>query len=319
MLKKYVFLFIFLPVSVLLALTGCGKQSRDAVTIGVLPIIDNLPFWVAEEKGYLKEAGLTVKFVSFPSAVERDSAFTAGQIDLAVGDLIAVAQMRHGGTKVKAMAVCQGVKPEEGRFAILAAPGSGITGAKQLKNVPVACSLKTINEYVLDRLLGRAGLAPEEIKKVAMPKIPLRMQALLSGKVKAAVLPDPFAALAEAKGARLIIDDTKENISQTVIIVREDTVAESLDGLKRLMAAYNRAVNDIRRNPGGWSTLLKEKARVPEEVLPGGPHGMQVVFSPAALPDPADVKAVTAWLMEKGILREAMDYKDLVDERVLGS
>lgn len=316
MVRKRVFLFLLLLV-LLLAPAGCSKQSKATLTVGVLPITDNLPFWVAEEKGYLREAGLEVTFIPFPSAVERDSAFTAGQIDLAVGDLIAVAQMRQGGTKVKAVAVCQGVRPEEGRFAVLSAPGSEITKVEQLKNVPVACSLKTINEYVLDKLLAGAGFAPEEIKKVAMPKIPLRMQALLTGKVEAAVLPDPLAALAEVKGAQLIIDDTQQNISQTVIIVREEAITRNLEGLKRLMAAYNRAVRDIQGNPGGWGALLKEKAGVPEEVLPGGPHGMKVVFSPAAVPDPPGVQAVVDWLIEKRVLSKTMTYEEIVDKRVL--
>ncbi|MEW6173704.1 MAG: MetQ/NlpA family ABC transporter substrate-binding protein [Bacillota bacterium] len=307
------FAFLFL----LLFAAGCGKQNKP-ITIGVLPITDNLPFWVAEQKGYLKEAGIDVKFVSFPSAMERDTAFTAGQIDVGVGDLLAVAQMWQGGTKVKAIAVCQGVRPEEGRFAILSAPRSDIVKVEQLKNVPVACSLKTINEYVLDRLLTGAGLKPEEIKTVVIPKIPVRMEALLNGSVKAAVLPDPLAALAESQGAHLVIDDTKQNITQTVIIVREDTITENLNGLKRLMSAYNRAVTEIQKNPEAWSNLLKEKARVPEPVLPGGRYGMKVIFSPAEIPRPDDVQAVIDWLKEKKVLEKPVTYSDLVDKQVVG-
>lgn len=318
MRRKSIILLGLALALLVLAAAGCGRQPEVPLTIGVLPITDNLPFWVAEEKGYFEEAGLKVRFVSFPSAVERDTAFTAGQIDLAVGDLVAVAQMRHGGTKVKAVAVCQGVRPEEGRFAVLAAPGSKITTVEQLKNVPVACSLKTITEYVLDRLLKDAGFKEEEIVKLAMPKIPLRVQALLSGKAKAAILPDPLAALAEMKGARVIIDDTRENLSQTVIIVREETVARNAGGLKRLMAAYDRAVADIRKDPEAWGALLKEKARVPEEVLQSKNHGMKVLFSPAVLLAPADVQAVVGWLLEKGILTEPLRYDDLVEKRVLG-
>ena len=315
--SKRLVLCVLLLFVVALLITGCGGRPVP-LTVGVLPITDNLPFWVAEQKGYFKEAGVEVKFVSFPSAMERDSAFTAGQIDIGVGDLLAVAQMRQGNTKVKAVAVCQGARPEEGRFAILSAPGSGITVVEQLKNVPVACSLKTINEYVLDRLLTGAGFKPDEIKKVVIPKIPVRMEALLNNKVKAAILPDPHAALAEAKGAHLILDDTKENISQTVIIAREETVNKNLAGLKRLMKAYNRAVVDIQKNPEAWGNLLKEKARVPEPVLPGGRHGMKIVFSQAVVPAASDVQAVIDWLKEKGILGENISYSNLVDKRVVG-
>ncbi|RJX18140.1 MAG: myristoyl transferase [Ammonifex sp.] len=306
------FLCLFVACAV-----GCGKQQAP-LTIGVLPITDNLPFWIAEEKGYLNEEGVEVNFVTFPSAMERDSAFTAGQIDVGVGDLLAVAQMRQGGTEVKAIAVCQGVKPEEGRFAVLSAPGSGITEVEHLKNVPVACSLKTINEFVLDRLLVGAGFKPDEIRKVVIAKIPVRLEALLNGSIKAAVLPDPFAALAEANGAHLIVDDTTENISQTVVIARDDTVTGNLEALKRLMKAYDRAVADIQADPEAWGSLLKEKARVPDPVLPGGKHGLKVTFSRAVIPAREDVKTVVDWLKDKSILKENLDYGDLVEERVIG-
>ena len=53
-----------------------------------------------------------------------------------------------------------------------------------------------------------AGLTPEEIKKIAVPKIADRTALLESGELKAAVMPDPLASLLMQKGAVLVIDDT---------------------------------------------------------------------------------------------------------------
>ncbi|RDV84882.1 ABC transporter substrate-binding protein [Ammonifex thiophilus] len=308
--------FPLLLLSLLLVFPGCG-QKKEPLTIGALPIIDNLPFWVAEEKGYFKEAGLEVRFISFPSAVERDSAFTAGKIDLAVGDLLAVAQMRQGGTKVKAIAVAQGRQPGEARFALLSAPNSHLTSVAELRNVPVACSLKTINEYLVDQMLKDAGIPPQEIKKVSIPKIPVRLEALLNGTVKAALLPEPFASLAEAKGAHLLADSSQKNLAQTVIIVREEVLDRHLPELKRLLEAYNRAVADIQQNPQAFNRILEEKAQVPKEVLPGEKHGIKLVFSPATLPTQGEVEAVLDWLKTQGLLAQPLTYSDLVDQRVL--
>ncbi|MGO0123136.1 ABC transporter substrate-binding protein [Desulfothermobacter acidiphilus] len=303
-------------LSLLLLFSGCG-QKKEPLTIGTLPIIDNLPFWVAEEKGYFKEAGLEVKFISFPSAVERDSAFAAGKIDLAVGDLLAVAQMRQGGIKVKAIAVAQGRQPGEARFALLSAPNSRLTSAAKLRNVPVACSLKTINEYLVDQMLGDAGIPPQEIKKVSIPKIPVRLEALLNGTVEAALLPEPFASLAEAKGAHLLADSSQRNLAQTVIIVREEVINQRLPELKRLLEAYDRAVADIQQHPQAFNRILEEKAQVPKEVLPGEKHGIKLVFSPATLPSPGELEAVLSWLKSRNLLTQPLTYFDLVDRRVL--
>lgn len=296
---------------------GCSEKPAK-VRLGMLPIIDNLPFWLAADKGYFKAEGVEVEFVSFPSAVERDSALAGGKIDGALGDLLAVALLNQGGTQVRAVAVGQGVKPEEGRFAILSAPASGITSIDQLRNVEIALSPNSIIEYVTDRLLQKGGLKPEEIKKTVIPKIPLRLEALLQGTVKAATLPDPFAAMAEVKGAHLVVDDTREDLSQTVILFRKETLDKNLVGVQRVMKAYSRAVSDLQKNPAAYNDLLVEKAGVPKDLLTARNHGMKVVFSQPVLPAPAGVEDVIKWMVERKILSQKLNYDQLVDKRVLG-
>ncbi|MDI6709427.1 MAG: MetQ/NlpA family ABC transporter substrate-binding protein [Thermoanaerobacterales bacterium] len=316
-----------LTLALVFTITGCNSKPASPpektpktppLRLGMLPIQDNLPFWVAERKGYFADEGLQVELIGFPSAMERDSALAAGQIDGALGDILAVAQLNNGGTKVRIVSVGQGATAEEGRFAILASPKSSISSVDQLKNVPIGCSLKTINEYVVDQLLTGAGLKPEEIKKNQMPKIPLRLEALLNGTLQAAVLPDPIAALAEVKGARLILDDTRENITQTVIYFREPVLEQNLEGVQRLMRAYARAVEDIQAGPSAFNDLLAEKARVPQEVLSSSAHGMQVLFSPPQLPTEDQVRRVLDWMSANGLLDRPLGYQDLVDGRVLG-
>ncbi|MFZ5899412.1 MAG: ABC transporter substrate-binding protein [Bacillota bacterium] len=316
--KLPVLLILIALLAVSLLASGCAQEKEKPLRLGMLPITDNLPFWVAESKGYFADAGVEVELVNFPSALERDTALQAGQIDGALGDIIAVAQLNAGGSPVKIVSIGQGVTAVEGRFAILASPKSDITEPSQLKNVPVACSLKTIMEYVVDELLTSAGLAPEEIKKIQIAKIPQRLDALLNGTVQAAVLPDPIAALAEVKGARVIIDDTAgDNITQTVIFFRQDTLDHNAKAVKKLMQAYARAVQDIQASPRTYDALLAEKARVPAPVLESSDHGMKVLFSPPQVPTEEQISRVVEWMTSRGILTKPMSYNDLVEKRVL--
>jgi NitT/TauT family transport system substrate-binding protein len=316
---------ILLIAGLLLLLGGCGGNNPPSsgektapIKLGMMPITDNLPFWVAEEKGYFAEEGLAVQLVPFPSALERDSAFVAGQIDAGVGDLLAVAAMCNGGTEVRAVAVAQGAVPGENRFGILAAPGSGITAPEQLKNVPIALSLNTINEYITDSLLTAQGLQPEEIDNTNMVKLPIRLDALLNGQVKAATLPDPFATLAEIKGAQLVVDNTENTIAQTVVIVRQETLDSNLVGMQKLMRAYARAVEDLQSDPLQYETLLSEKARVPQDVLASHEHPLALHFSTPRLPDKDGLEKTVTWMKDHDLLQKDLNYDDLVDGRVIG-
>src|SRR3972149_6088269 len=82
----------FMIVSVLLALllAACGAAKPEPVTlrIGVLPILDALPMYVAEAEGYYAEQGVEVEFVPVASAAERDQLMQAGQTDGMINDLV---------------------------------------------------------------------------------------------------------------------------------------------------------------------------------------------------------------------------------------
>lgn len=313
-----------LIILALAALTAaCGQKppaSRVEATkirLGMLPIIDNLPFWVAQERGYFQAAGLDVELIPFSSAVERDSAFTARKIDGAIGDLLAVAALNDAGIPLRAVSVGMGAKPGESRFAVLSTPGSPIRTPEQLKNVEIAVSLNSIIEYTTDRLLQHQGLKPGEIKKISVPKMPVRLEGLLNGRVQAATLPDPLATLAVIKGAHIVADTLNDNVAQTVIIVHRELLDKNLPAVKSLMNAYARAVADIQANPGGFNNILAENANVPAEVLASKEHRLPVNFSPPQLPARKDVLDVLAWMKERNLLKKQLKYEDLVDERVL--
>lgn len=306
--SNYLVYFISAILIMVLA-TGCAKTKEDTVRIGMLPIVDSLPFYVASDKGYFKAEGINVQITGFDSAMERDSAMQAGEIDGTLGDVLAVAALNNSGTAVKIVSLGLGETGQEGRFAILSSPGSGITGPEQLKNVPVAVSTNSIIEYVTDNMLLEKGLNPADIKKEAIPKIPVRFNMLLENKIKAACLPDPLAALAQSKGAILVTDDTASNLSQTVIYFRNDFLDRNAGAVTKFLRAYGRAAADINNKPDQFRPLLVEKARVPREAL--AVFKMDHYPNPQ-LPDQRHVEKVLSWMLDKELLDKELKYEDLV-------
>ncbi|ACV63097.1 NLPA lipoprotein [Desulfofarcimen acetoxidans DSM 771] len=309
--------FRLLSMAVLfsLLLVGCSQQQKVdkeehvKIKLGILPIVDSLPLIVAGEKGYFKQAGVDVELVSFPSAVERDSALQAKAIDGSLGDLLAAASLYNGGFPVQVVSLSLGETGKEGRFAILSAPKSGISNVNQLKGVEVSVSKNSIIEYVTDSLLLEKGFQPEEIKKSIIPKIPVRYQALMEGQIKAACLPDPMAALAQSKGAKLIIDDTETNLSQTVIFFNRETLQNNGAAVKKFLAGYALAAQEINNNPESYRAMLVDKAKVPKEAL--GVYAMEHFPAPQ-LPEKKDVEQVLQWMLQKKLLKEKITYQNLV-------
>lgn len=293
----------------LLAATGCSGNKEEKMKIGLLPIVESLPFYVALDKGYFKDEGINVELVIFESALERDSAVGAAEVDGVLGDILAVASLNNSGIPVKITSLALGESGKEGRFAILSSPASSITSPDQLKNVPVSISANSIIEYVTDNLLSESGLKPDEIKKEAIPKIPVRFNMLLENKIQAACLPDPQAALAESKGAKLVIDDTSSNLSQTVIYFRDQYLDKNSKSVVKFFNAYARAAKDINDNPAAYTDLLIEKARVPKEAL--GIFTMDHYPAPQ-LPEREQIDRVVKWMLAKDLIKTDYTYEDLI-------
>ena len=81
-----------------LILSACGSPAKPAtLKIAVLPIIDTLPMYVAQQEGLFAKHGVNVEFVPVASAPERDQLLAAGQADGTVNETIGryALQQRH--------------------------------------------------------------------------------------------------------------------------------------------------------------------------------------------------------------------------------
>lgn len=275
-----------------------------------------MPFYVAEkDKLYTKE-GVQVELVSFASAMERDAALQAGQIDGQVADLLAVALLKKIGADVKIASIGLGATPKEGRFAILSSPKSGITDLAGLKGGTLGISQNSIIDYVSDQMLLDKGVQLDSVKKVSIPKMPVRLDMLLSDQINAACLPDPLASLAQAKGAHLLIDDTYKNISQTVFLFRTESIKANSEGIKAVLRAYGTAGQALTNNPDQYRDLFLEKAQIPQELKDSY---QTPTFSKLQLPTEEEVQSVMKWMVEKNLIPQAYNYQELVDPNLLPS
>ncbi|MFZ5817966.1 MAG: MetQ/NlpA family ABC transporter substrate-binding protein [Bacillota bacterium] len=299
---------------------GAAEQSGPPVTlkIGQLPVIDGLPFWVAEKQDYYKKQGINVELITFKSALERDAALEGGQIDGSLTDIIGAVTLFAKGTKLQITSLALGATKEEGPFAILAAPNSGITSAEQLKGVEIGISTNSVIHYVTDKLLLENGLKQEEIKVTNIPQIPVRFEALLSGQIKAATLPEPLLSLAVMKGAKVILSDTqaKQNYSHSVIVFTDKAIQEKGAAIRKFFGAYNAAVFDIQQRPTDFKELLAEQAKLPAEIK----DSYKVTpFSMAQAPVKGELEAVVQWLLDKKIISSKVEYEQIVNKALFNS
>ncbi len=307
---------LILSLLTLLFLAACqSSQEPTTLKMAVLPIMDALPMYVAQEQGYFADENVTVEFVPVTSAPDRDQLIKAGQADGMINEVVSTMFYNEEATEVVIVRFARRAMPDYPHFYILASAQSGITSLEELKGQEIGISEGTVIEYTTDRLLERSGFAPDEINTVAVPRIPDRLALLGSGELPAANMPDPLAALVVQQGGRIIIDDSSyPEYGHSVIAFRKEVVDAHPEAIRGFLRAIETAVTAINSDKSQWTTLLSDQKLVPPPLL----ETYTIPdFPTASVPSPAQWDDALVWAKSKGYVSGDVAYEDSVDASFL--
>lgn len=298
--------------------TACaGQPAPDStpVRIAILPIVEGLPLYAAQDGGFFEKQGIKVEFVSAGSAAERDQLIAAGQADGMINDLLAVVLFNRQSIQLQVTGFAHVSAPGSPLYIIVASPQSGIKTVQELAGVEIGISQGSIIDYVTNRILAGEGMKSDQIKTVAVPKIPDRMSLLLAGQLKAATLPQPFATIALQQGAVAIIDDTRNlELGNSVISFRKKFLDEHPQVVNGFMKALGQAAEAINANPEKYRPLLSKNKVVPDTILATYP--LPKFYSPS-LPTQKQFDDVVAFALERKLIDTPVKYSDSINASLI--
>jgi len=324
-MKHYPLIAILLVLSLLAACAPAAVPTQPAATqapaepvtirLALLRILETLPVYVAEKEGLFEAQGVQVEIIPAASAAERDQIVAAGQADGMINEVVSTLLYNKDNIEVQIVRFARTATATSPQYFIVASKQSGFTTPNDLKGVDIGMSQGTVIEYITDRLLQAEGLAPEEIKSIAVPKMDVRMNLLASGELKAATMPDPFASLALQQGAVLITDDSKHpEFGYSTWSFRKPFIDQNPVAVKAFLAAVEEAAKRINADPAKYQDLLTEQSLIPVPLV--GTYKIPEIPS-ASVPSQAQWDDVLAWMKGKGLLDKDVSYSDSVTSSYL--
>jgi NitT/TauT family transport system substrate-binding protein len=227
--------------------------AATAIRMGTQPWIGYGPWWIAAEKGFFEAEGLDVTFIDFVTDSEVNAAFAANQMDVAN-----IAS--HTAMKLFANGVdLQVVLLEDASYAadaILA--GAGITTIGDLAGKSVAYEEGATSDLLLHAALQANEMSLEEINPVPMPASDAGA-ALIAGQVDAAVTYEPYisAALAQEPALTVLYSGADNpGLISDVLAVNAPFGEANEEAMRRLMTAWNLAVDYLRANPDEGRAII---------------------------------------------------------------
>jgi NitT/TauT family transport system substrate-binding protein len=312
-----------------MALAGCGSlnpsstigptpasgMETETLRMALLPIMDVLPFHVAQQNGYFDQVDVQVELVPVKSGQERDTLMQTGQVDGMLTDLISPIIFNQDEAQVKAVRTARRVYPDSPLFRLLAKPGSTVQSATDMAGVKIGIAENTVIEYITDRMMENAGVPPNQIIGQEVSAIPVRFELLINGQIPAATLPDPLASGAIAAGAVPVVDDTSvPELSQSILAFSTSTLDAQPDAVRRFLQAWEMAVAELNARPDDYRDLLIQVGRVPESIQGTFP---MPPFPEASVPSPEQMADVVAWALDKGVAQKDVPYERMVDDSFL--
>jgi NitT/TauT family transport system substrate-binding protein len=196
----------------LLALTATGAARADEllkVRVGVLRLSSSAPVFIAQDKGYFKDAGLDVDLKFFDAAQPIAVATASGDVDFGITAFTAGLYNLAGKGVLKVIGGMSREKagfPLIGYFASNNAYAAGLRTPKDLAGKRIAVTqVGSSFHYSLGLLADKYGFKLSDVKVLPLQSLSNAAAALKGETVDAALLPVSTARkLMDDNGAKLL-------------------------------------------------------------------------------------------------------------------
>jgi len=234
--------------------TNFGAPEKTTLNVGVVPAMDSAGFFVALHDGLFAKEGLTI---NYSPAVSSETAVTQqldGKLDISAGNYVSYineAALDHAPIEV----VAEGSVMQQGAQTIFTMPSSKITTLAGLKGKLVGVNAPGNIDYLLGvSVLQENGVSPTSVDFSKEPiAFPQMGGELASGKIAAAIMPEPFASLAEEQDGAVPLADLNQGATTDFpiegYVVTKKWAAQNPNTLKRFLAALEvgQEISDTNR------------------------------------------------------------------------
>jgi NitT/TauT family transport system substrate-binding protein len=290
--------------------------------VAVMNAVHDLPVLVARDKGFFKDEGLDLDFVSTPGMAQAttshivkfdsifdrplDSVYNEGGIDqyrMCEWGIMkrAVEADKEGLRRRKIVALGASMSS----FAIVVAGDSDVYEPEQLKDKVIAVTPNNGSHFTTLKMM-EGFVTPEHVKTTNAGSMLKRIEAMRRGEVAAVSLMEPWISVAQKQGLRILIESHS---------TRSEAAGDDLDGktLAAMFRAQARAVKLIEKDPTPFAHYLTAET--------GGllePHELQSWRLLHAPPQPYTRERFDdtyTWSMKWNMVVPGATYENTVDNR----
>jgi NitT/TauT family transport system substrate-binding protein len=263
--------------------TNYGPAEQTTLNVGVVPAMDSAGFFVALNEGLFTREGLKINYSPATSSETAIQQQVKGQLQVTAGNYVSYVQAvaeQHQPLEI----VSEGSVMQQGAQTLFVMPSSHITELSQLKGKLIGVNAPQNIDYLLGvSVLKENGIDPSDVKfPTAKDKasaafggaipFPDMGQDLASGELSAAIMPEPFASLAEQDFGAVPLADLNQGATSDFpiegYVVTKAWAAANPNTLQRFLAALSAGQEIADTDRSAVETAFEKLASAPDGQVP---------------------------------------------------
>jgi NitT/TauT family transport system substrate-binding protein len=319
MKRRQIVRFAIAAALVIVAGTGCtssraepgrvGSAELTRVDVGVLPIIDDAPVFIALQHGLFRAQGLDVTPVVLASGEAATAELLSGKLQFAFSNYVTTILAVSQGAKLRVVA--DGAQTLPDTNVIMIEKDSAIRTVQDLRGKTIAVNaLGNIGSLMVDSTLQTYGVPANSVKfkVIAFPQM---AAALADRSVDAAWMAEPFITQAGEQIGAEELADTASGAMTNFPIAGYEAAPGYAQQHPSTVAAFQRAIVQAE--------VLAATRSVVEQALPTYISGMAPQLAAAVHLDSyptslseVRLQRVADEMLEAGMLRQPFDTRQLL-------
>ncbi len=306
-----------------LSRTGSAQDAKIPIIVGApFQIIDVAPLLIGVKKGFYKETGLSMEVRDIRTGTKVMEAGLAGEVNVGITNVVSFMNGVARDTRqvaIMQMAYVDKQHRSHGFMIRKALWDSGqVRKIADLKGRKLAIQAwGSVAVPATEAVLKLGGLSNKDVELLELA-YPAQSPAIAAGQIDGAVIPDPLLTLNVDKGYAVKLEDPRLGGQMDPLIVlaqewygsdlfpiavtwaNEDLVKANPEGVRKFIAATQKANEWIRANKDEAAAIVAEATKLPLDVVKRvGWAGFDVKLYPREMQIIADKMFETKMLDKK--------------------
>jgi NitT/TauT family transport system substrate-binding protein len=268
-------------LALILLLSACQQQTaapanpnqRATLKVGILPIGDLVPYFVAKERGFFNDEKLDISELTMPGGANIGPALESGDLQLGWSNVVTVAIANTQGSDWTL--IMPGAYSEVNghmEIQVMVPTGSPLQSAKDLEGKRVGVNTRAnITELGVRAWATKAGADPDKFTFQEVP-FPQMEQALVSGQLDAGMVIEPFLTRAQNAGSLRILQpaDPWGAVAPKFMIAswftKKSWADKNKDTLERFTRAMKKSHEWVKGNETEARKIFAQASKLDEDV-----------------------------------------------------